>query len=64
MQQTQFWGYYMLFLVTILQGPRSCISPCTHLSKKSAANNGFVALATAIGNECFWLECPWSLWHG
>jgi hypothetical protein len=44
--------------MTMLQHSGSCIFPCTLLSKKSAANNGFVALATAIGNECFWLDCP------
>jgi len=64
MQQTQFWGYYVLFHMTMLQDSGSCIFPCTHLSKKSAVKNDFLALATAIGNECFWLDCPRSLWHG
>ena len=43
--------------MTVLQDSGSCIYPCTHLSKKSAANNGFVALAAAISNEFFWLDC-------
>jgi len=53
MQRTEFWGYYVLFHMTTLQDSGSCIFPCTHLSKKSAANNGFVALVTSIGNEYF-----------
>jgi hypothetical protein len=57
MQQSHFWQYYALFHMTMLQDSESCIYPCTHLSKKSAANNGFIAIATTIGNEYFWLDC-------
>jgi len=53
MQQTQFWGYYVLFHMTMLQDSGSCIFPCTLLSKKSAVNNGFVAVATAIAMNVF-----------